>query len=176
MHWDLTKGGAYTVDARVMAHELVNAGCSQEKVGSIIQYVGQKAGHSVKKKMSHRTVQRVLMEGGVAARIQLAHEMADADGIALSTDATTVRGENYKSGHIMINKGTTYKMRIFSMTSTISHSSEAKLANIKFQINAISTLYKQSPLGQRPNSISKFMTLHVLSRPCTAIMQQMRRS
>ncbi|KAJ7735672.1 hypothetical protein B0H14DRAFT_3898633, partial [Mycena olivaceomarginata] len=79
MRWDLTKGGAYTADARAMARELVNAGCSQEKVGSIIQYVGQKAGRSVKKKMSRRTVQRALMEGGVAARIQLAHEMADAD-------------------------------------------------------------------------------------------------
>ncbi|KAJ7221761.1 hypothetical protein GGX14DRAFT_388880 [Mycena pura] len=147
MRWDLKKGGAYTADARAMARELVNAGCSQEKVGSIIQYVGQKAGGSVKKKMSRRTVQRALMEGGIAARIQLAHEMVDANGIVLSTDATTVRGKNYESAHV--NKGTTHKMRIFSMTSTTSYSSEAQLANIKFQINTISTLYKQSPLDRR---------------------------
>ncbi|KAF8193284.1 hypothetical protein K438DRAFT_2133118 [Mycena galopus ATCC 62051] len=148
-NWSLRKGGAYTADARAMARALVGAGCSQEKVGNMIQYVARMAGRSVKQKMSRRTVQRALMEGSVAARIQLAHEMVDADGVALSTDTTTVRGENYESGFIMINKGTSHKMRIFSMTSTISHSSEAQLANIKFQITAISTLYKQSPLAKR---------------------------
>ncbi|KAF7341072.1 hypothetical protein MSAN_02093300 [Mycena sanguinolenta] len=131
--WSLRKGGAYTADARAMARALVGAGCSQEKVGEMIQYIARMAGRSVKQKMSRRTVQRALMEGGVA----------------LSTDATTVRGENYESGHVMINKGTTHKMRIFSMTSTVSHSSEAQLANIKFQITAISTLYKQCPLAKR---------------------------
>ncbi|KAJ7271428.1 hypothetical protein B0H12DRAFT_1200306 [Mycena haematopus] len=147
--WNLKKGGAYSADARAMARALVRAGCSQEKVGEMIQYIAQMSGRSVKRKMSRRTVQRALIEGGVAARIQLAHEMADADGIALSTDATTVRGENYESGFVMVNKGTVHKMRIFSMTSTVSHSSEAQLANIKFQISAISTLYKQCPLGRR---------------------------
>ncbi|KAF7349510.1 hypothetical protein MSAN_01741400 [Mycena sanguinolenta] len=128
-NWSLRKGGAYTADARAMARALVGAGCSQEKVGKMIQYVASMAGRSVKHKMSRQTVQRALMEGGVAARIQLAHEMANADGVALSTDATT--------------------MRIFSMTSTVSHSSETQLANIKFQISAISRLYKQSPLARR---------------------------
>ncbi|KAJ6449258.1 hypothetical protein C8R45DRAFT_849842 [Mycena sanguinolenta] len=147
--WNLRKGGAYTADARAMARALVGAGCSQEKVGEMIQYVGCMAGCSVHQRMSRRTVQRALIEGGVAACIQLAHEMSQADGVALSTDATTVRGENYESGFVMINKGTSHKMRIFSMTSTVSHSSEAQLANIKFQIAAISTLYKQSPLARR---------------------------
>ncbi|KAF7378023.1 hypothetical protein MSAN_00226200 [Mycena sanguinolenta] len=63
--------------------------------------------------------------------------------VSLSAPTTTVRGENYESGHVTINKGTTHKMRIFSMTSTVSHSSKAQLAHIKFQITAISTLYKQ---------------------------------
>ncbi|KAJ6451181.1 hypothetical protein C8R45DRAFT_1113723 [Mycena sanguinolenta] len=146
--WNVRKGGTYTADARAMARALVRAGCSQEKVGEMIQYVGRMAGRSVHQRMSRRTVQRALIEGGVAARIQLAHEMSQADGVALSTDATTVRGENHESGFVMINKGTSHKMRIFSMTSTVSHSSEAQLANIKFQIAAISTLYKQSPLAR----------------------------
>ncbi|KAJ6506661.1 hypothetical protein C8R45DRAFT_1050930 [Mycena sanguinolenta] len=139
-NWCLRKGGAYTADARAMARALVGAGCSQEKVGKMIEYIARMAGRSVKQKMSRRTVQRALMEGGVAARIQLTHEMAQADGRYISllsfsdTDATTVRRENHER--------TSHKMRIFSMT-------EAQLANIKFQIAAISTLYKQSPLARR---------------------------
>lgn len=49
----------------------------------------------------------------------------------------------------MINKGTEHKMRIFSLTSTVSHSSESQLANLKHQISAILMLFRQSPLGQR---------------------------
>ncbi|KAJ6593489.1 hypothetical protein B0H19DRAFT_1090568 [Mycena capillaripes] len=49
----------------------------------------------------------------------------------------------------MINKGTTHNMRILSMTSTVSHTAEAQLANIKHQISSISNLYKRSPLHQR---------------------------
>ncbi|KAJ6517023.1 hypothetical protein DFH09DRAFT_1195746 [Mycena vulgaris] len=79
--------------------------------------------------MCCRTVQHTLMEGGVEARIQLAPEMANADD--------EVTGENYESGHVMINKGTSHKI------------SESQLANLKFQINCFSTLYKQSPLGRR---------------------------
>ncbi|KAJ6548832.1 hypothetical protein B0H19DRAFT_952564, partial [Mycena capillaripes] len=139
----------YTADARAMARTLVKAGCSQEKVGSVIQYVAQKAGRTVKGKMSRRTVQRSMVEGGVAARIQLAHEMAQADGITLSTDATTVRGENYESAHVMINRGSQHQMRILSMSSTVSHSSETQLVNLKKQITSISALYRKSPLGQR---------------------------
>ncbi|KAJ6517230.1 hypothetical protein C8R47DRAFT_960401 [Mycena vitilis] len=147
--WNLMKGGAYTADARAMARALVKAGCSQEKVGAIIQLVACKAGRLVKKKMSRRTVQRALIEGGVAARIQLAHEMAQADGVTLSSDATTVRGENYEGAFVMINKGTEHKMRILSMTSTVSHSSETQLANLKKQITTVSVLYRKSPLGRR---------------------------
>lgn len=84
--WNLKKGGAYTPDARAMARMLVKAGCSQGKVGSVIQHIANKAGRSVKGKMARRTVQRALMEGGIAARIQLAHEMADADGKQNSLD------------------------------------------------------------------------------------------
>ncbi|KAJ6489320.1 hypothetical protein C8R47DRAFT_1215669 [Mycena vitilis] len=147
--WKLRKGGSYTADARAMARTLVKAGCSQEKVGSVIRYVAKKAGLEVKEEMSRRTVQRSLIEGGVAARIQLAHEMAQADGVTLSSDATTVRGENYEGAFVMINKGPQHKMRILSMTSTVSHSSETQLVNLKKQITAVSVLYRKSPLGRR---------------------------
>jgi hypothetical protein len=79
-HWKLMKSGAYTPEARAMARMLVKAGCSQGQVGAVIKYVGKQAGLEVQGKLSRRTVQRALIEGGVALRLQICYEMADADG------------------------------------------------------------------------------------------------
>lgn len=74
------KSGAYTPEAGAMARMLVKAGCSQGQVGAVIKYVGKQAGLEVQGKLSRRTVQRALIEGGVALRLQICYEMADADG------------------------------------------------------------------------------------------------
>ncbi|KAJ7673461.1 hypothetical protein B0H17DRAFT_1208410 [Mycena rosella] len=53
-------------------------------------------------------------------------------------------------------------MRLFSLTSTVSHTSSAQLENIKSQISAISELYKRSPLGRHSQlnfEISDFLRL-----------------
>ncbi|KAJ7448747.1 hypothetical protein FB451DRAFT_1053734 [Mycena latifolia] len=160
--WSLKRNGAYTAESKALARIVEKAGCSQGKVGRVIQAVAKAAGIVVKGTMSRRTVQRALIEGGIAARIQLGHEMAQADGITLSTDATSLRGENYESGFVMINKGPTHQMRLFSLTSTTSHTSESQLENIKSQISLISELYQRSPLGRRSHlnfEISDFLRL-----------------
>ncbi|KAJ7719849.1 hypothetical protein B0H16DRAFT_1739188 [Mycena metata] len=146
----MVEKGAYTPVAKSIIRTVAKSGCSQGKVGAVLKAVAQAAGLSVKGKgPSRRTVQRALMEGGVAARIQLAYEMADADGVTLSSDATSLRGENYEGAHVMINKGTSHKMCILSLASTVSHSSETQLENLKHQISTISDIYRRSPLAQR---------------------------
>ncbi|KAJ7505026.1 hypothetical protein B0H11DRAFT_1905098 [Mycena galericulata] len=137
--WKLVEKGIYTPAARSLARVIHKFSCSQDKVGSVIRLVTKAAGIEFNK--------HLWREG--FPRVQLGHEMSQADGITLSTDTTSVQGENYESGFVMINKGTSHKMRIFSLTSTISHSSETQLANIKHQIALISVIYKRSPLGQR---------------------------
>jgi hypothetical protein len=77
-NWSLIEKGRYTPAARAIARVLDKAGCAQGKVASVISYIAGQAGLKVKGCMSRRTVQRALIEGGVAARIQLAHETADA--------------------------------------------------------------------------------------------------
>ncbi|KAJ7726792.1 hypothetical protein B0H16DRAFT_1735510 [Mycena metata] len=141
--WSLRKDGVYTADARAITRTRVKGGCSQGKVGVIIQFIAKK------QNMSRRTVQRALIEGGIATRLQVVHEMVQADGATLSSDATSLRGENYEGAFVMINKGTTHKMRMLSLTSTVLHGSETQLVNLKHQISSICTLYRRSPLGQR---------------------------
>ncbi|KAJ7692735.1 hypothetical protein B0H17DRAFT_1200311 [Mycena rosella] len=73
-----------------------------------------------------------------------------------------LEGENYEGGFLMINKGPSHQMRLLSLTSTVSHTSEAQLENIKSQISSISELYKRSPLGRRSQlnfEISDFLRL-----------------
>jgi hypothetical protein len=77
-------------------------------------------------------------------------------GITLSSDATSVRGENYEGAHVMINNGSFHKMRILSLTSTVSHSSETQLENLKKQIRNIADVYRRT----RGNRFAKF-TLHL---------------
>lgn len=76
----LLSKGAYKPQARELARVLVAAGCSKEYVGSVIQMICKKAGVTVQGKMSRRTVSRAILEGGIAAEIQLGHELTQAKG------------------------------------------------------------------------------------------------
>ena len=67
--------GTYKPQARELACMLVAAGCSKEYVGSVIQMICKKAGVTVQGKMSRCTVSRAILEGGIAAQIQLGHEL-----------------------------------------------------------------------------------------------------
>jgi hypothetical protein len=81
MIYKLTHKGVYTPKARALARMLVNAGCSQAYVGKVIQNVCKTAGIVVHgKMMSWQTVSRSIIEGGIAAKIQIGHEITQANG------------------------------------------------------------------------------------------------
>jgi hypothetical protein len=119
MVYKLTHKGVYTSKARALARTLVNAGCSQQYVGKVIENVCRTAGIAVHgKMMSRRTVSRAIREGGIAAQIQIGHEMAQANGkiaqkssviksnawcstgITASGDGTTHRHEPIEARHL----------------------------------------------------------------------------
>jgi hypothetical protein len=72
--------GSYSPQARDLARTLVAAGCSREYVGNVIHAVCKSAGVAVQGNMSRRTVSRAILEGGIAAQIQIGHELAQAQG------------------------------------------------------------------------------------------------
>lgn len=74
----LKRRGAYTPMARSLAHTLVQSGCSQKKVGHTIRTIAAALGVSVKECMSAHTVWRAVLEGGIAADIQLGYEISQA--------------------------------------------------------------------------------------------------
>jgi hypothetical protein len=76
--YKLMHQGEYSVGVQKLARALAKSGCSQGQVGPMISMVGDVMGIKVKGKLSRRTVLRTIREGGVAARIQLGHELAQA--------------------------------------------------------------------------------------------------
>lgn len=72
--------GVYSPVAWDLARVLTKAGCSRDYVGKVISSVCKSAGIEVKGEMSRRTVGRAILEGGIAAKIQLAHEVLQAEG------------------------------------------------------------------------------------------------
>jgi hypothetical protein len=78
--YKLLHKGAYSPQARELARMLVLAGCSRGYVSNVIHAVCKSAGVAVKGSMSRRTVSRAILEGGIAAKIQIGHELAQAEG------------------------------------------------------------------------------------------------
>jgi hypothetical protein len=56
------------------------AGCSRGYVSNVIHAVCKNAGVAVQGSMSRHTVSRAILEGGIAAKIQIGHELAQAEG------------------------------------------------------------------------------------------------
>ncbi|KAF8074877.1 hypothetical protein FPV67DRAFT_603049 [Lyophyllum atratum] len=77
--FQLMQRGMYTAQARKMARYMVSTGTSEAKVGDALREIGELLGVHIERTMSQRTVQRAVLEGGVAADIQLGYEMSTAD-------------------------------------------------------------------------------------------------
>lgn len=81
----LMRKGAYTAQARVMARYLVKTGTAEKHVGYAIKHLGGMLGIEVNNVMSKRTVQRAILEEGVASDLQLGFEMAKSQGVIVLT-------------------------------------------------------------------------------------------
>ncbi len=72
----LTYRGQYTAQARSLARLMVTTGTAEENVGLALSEVGEALGVSMgKRRMSRRSVQRFMLERGVAADMQIAYEI-----------------------------------------------------------------------------------------------------
>jgi chromosome segregation ATPase len=76
----LKEKGIFTEQARTMTRELVKAGVPMEQVGSAVKAVAQGFGVNIKGNISARSVGRITLEGGIAAQLQLVHEIQHAPG------------------------------------------------------------------------------------------------
>ncbi|KAJ7588757.1 hypothetical protein C8J56DRAFT_889521 [Mycena floridula] len=161
--------GAFTEKFQSLARTLVRNGCSANKVGPMMQAVGKALGISVSVAMSSRTVRRTILEGGIAAKLQLAYEVSHAPAFTASGDSTSNRKINFQSHHIAMrvpnysSKGDIHaksaksipKNRFLGLQATTDHSSEVSKSTWVKQYTELVDLYAKSPLGQKQNRVKK---------------------
>jgi hypothetical protein len=77
------KQGIVTNDACALARDLVELGVPARNVDSVIHTVAQPMGITVEGNISDRTVRRVVLEGGIAAQVQVVDEVHHAESAQL---------------------------------------------------------------------------------------------
>ncbi|KIJ10714.1 hypothetical protein PAXINDRAFT_85617 [Paxillus involutus ATCC 200175] len=151
------KKSAYSMQFRSITCSLVLAGCARKEVGPIIRSIAATFGVCVPKCMSGQTVGRIMLEGGLASQIQIAHEMVMSDSITFSSDSTSHRHIDYTSRHVAMKRPQSaspkdtgsHVMRLLSVDSPVDHKADTQLEELKGKVNSYTCLYNDSPLSQR---------------------------
>ena len=107
----MTQRGIYTRQTRALARLMVSSGMAEAKVGAALQEIGKSFGINIKHKMSKHTVQRAILEAGVAADLQLAYEMAQTDSTCRFLNKLTTS---------LISKQKSLTVQIRHLISTLS--------------------------------------------------------
>jgi hypothetical protein len=154
--YDLLKKGVYTPEARALARLLVQAGCSQDYVGEVIQKICHQVGVEVTGKMSRRSVSQSILEGGVAAELQLVHEITNATDLTVSGDGTTHKHVNFQSWHVNYiapsysddNSNEKHQSRLLGIFSMADHTSQSQVDGLINYLTQIGERFKSSPFAQ----------------------------
>ncbi|KAK7020965.1 hypothetical protein R3P38DRAFT_2357399, partial [Favolaschia claudopus] len=108
--------------------------------------------------MSRRTVSRAVLEGGVAAKIQIAYEIEIKVRVSISADSTSNRGINiesshialrapdYKAGSLHVDASSTPRVRFFGVEKTLDHLSAESVKAWQRRIEESMNLFNESPL------------------------------
>ncbi|KAJ7049120.1 hypothetical protein C8F01DRAFT_1093817 [Mycena amicta] len=143
-HMKAKRGRSYSTELRALARLMVRSGCKQGQVGTVMQEVARRA----------------VLEGLVAAEIQLGFELKCAESFTISSDSTSRRNLNYKSHHIHLRPpvglnadgsfrfSETAKTHAGGIASTVNHSTETSKSIWLEKLEGYTTRYSGSPLGR----------------------------
>ncbi|KAJ7430216.1 hypothetical protein B0H11DRAFT_1676382, partial [Mycena galericulata] len=157
----VTEKGIYTVRARKLARIMADCGCAREKIGSLMERVGEIFGVYVNRAMSRRTVGRAILEGGIAAKMQATFELGLNQGVTISQDSTSNRGINiesahmalrvpdYASGDLTVDAASTPRVRFLGVEKTLDHTSAESVKGWKTRVEESMKLFNASPLASR---------------------------
>jgi len=77
----LSESGMFSESSREMVRELVQSGVPIAHVDDAIQAVSAGLGISVQDSISQRSAARIVLEGGIASKIQVGHEISNTNGL-----------------------------------------------------------------------------------------------
>ncbi|EIW58834.1 uncharacterized protein TRAVEDRAFT_101714, partial [Trametes versicolor FP-101664 SS1] len=133
---------------RCLVRDMIELGLKVDQVKGAIHAVTRAVGATVEGDISSRTVRRIVLEGLVASRVQIAVESKAARGITVSGDGTTNRNINYDSRYLHFNDGEVHERRFLGIHSAPNHTSDSQLRGWQELTGTIFDTYNASPQGQ----------------------------
>ncbi|KAI0056754.1 hypothetical protein BV25DRAFT_1872636 [Artomyces pyxidatus] len=108
---------------------LVAIGVPSTHVGETIALTGWHLGVSVEGRVSERSISRIVLEGGVAATMQLGDEVTQVQGLVTSGDGTSHRHIQYEAKHVTYTlPGASHPVTwTLGISSAPNHTSETQL-------------------------------------------------
>ncbi|EIM84711.1 uncharacterized protein STEHIDRAFT_60676, partial [Stereum hirsutum FP-91666 SS1] len=156
--WILWKNGHYTYTSRRLIRSMTDAGCAQNRVGPLMRDFAHAAKILIQGRVpSRRTVGRVLIEGGVMAKIQLAFEIRNSPSNTISSDGTSDHGLEYLIHFIVVYAPESYSHpgaplhhlnRMAGFGSILNKSSDTQLSAWKRLLSDMFDTLDRSPLGR----------------------------
>ncbi|KAA1466166.1 hypothetical protein DENSPDRAFT_768715 [Dentipellis sp. KUC8613] len=156
MTYYIKQKGIITPETRALIRTLVQLNVPFENILDVIKRVCSVAGIQVVGKFDRHSVRRVVKEGGIFARLQIAQEVKRVQSLTVSQDGTSHKNAQFEASHL------TYKilnsesgsgsnipcLRALPVTLAPSHTSAQQLRGWNHRLSDICTLYNNSPLGK----------------------------
>ncbi|KAF8880977.1 hypothetical protein BD779DRAFT_1445829 [Infundibulicybe gibba] len=160
---NVKEGGLIKESMRTMSRELVKLGVPVKNVSEAVHSVADGLSIAVTGDISTRSVGRLTLEGGIAAKLQLVHEIENAASLTLSGDGTTHKHINYESRHIALQvpdyratipsaefyPWTDLAVRLVGISSAPNHTSQEQMKGWKDFVDEAYGLWNSSPAGKR---------------------------
>ncbi|KAI0367582.1 hypothetical protein BV20DRAFT_949876 [Pilatotrama ljubarskyi] len=145
----LKENGVISERARHMIRELVKLNVPVNNVSDVILAVAEAMGMDVQGSVHKRSVSRIVLEGLVAAKIQIVSELTHAEaGVTISGDGTNHKNVNFESCNLYLNYDDTHVRRFLGIHSAPNHTSEQQLAGWQARFQDLYDTYNRSPQGK----------------------------
>ncbi|EPQ51558.1 hypothetical protein GLOTRDRAFT_96296 [Gloeophyllum trabeum ATCC 11539] len=159
--------GVYTLAARMAARKLINFNVASEHIRDVFNTVAELLGVSIppEDKMSRQTVRRAVLEGGVAAKLQVVFDIMQSEGFMISGDGTSHRHINYESNFIALSTpvyttssssgptGKAHRLRTLGVHSATNRKADTQVDGWKDLFSEFQEFYDCSPLSRRHQTI-----------------------
>ncbi|KAL1674762.1 hypothetical protein EV122DRAFT_220044 [Schizophyllum commune] len=92
-----------------------------------LRRIAQALGHEVEGTVSNRSLGRIMLEGGAAAKAQFVEAVHESEGLTISSDGTTHKNINLESRHATVLDREGHKREFFMQVAmAVNHTSETQ--------------------------------------------------
>ncbi|KDN38969.1 hypothetical protein RSAG8_09126, partial [Rhizoctonia solani AG-8 WAC10335] len=151
--------GIIRPEVRDMIRKLACQGVSTHHVAEVIDIVAEGLGVVVVGSISARSVARIMLEGLIQARIQLAYELSQANSISICLDGTTIKNVQHEAKAIYMRppedgaintpeSNNQSVLRTLGVHKAPSHTAQQQLNGWISTLKTCCDVFSRSPLGK----------------------------